>query len=286
MAKENWTRFTAGQNRLYSTAEKKSLTRRLLAKKDQIAWSKVHDVPEVAGQIPSRRTLYRLFKNPNGTKIRDSTARQIENLLSLLETHDADVAPKLALTRNVAAGMRQITGTTRAASLAFLDAHEGCFKCIRLTTTSREILVTHLRIYKQTGGAIGFVHIEAIPDEANALPDRPHRIIEHRGFVLLKERVAFFLSAYPAPRQLTFLTSTNKTTPAMSGILLTQDAIWGRPFAARVFASKCPNLKEDQLIGNEEYGLFSLDDPGYGSYLPYIKNAPSANSVLFPETNI
>jgi len=283
---DDWKKFSGGRGRLYSAAEKKSLVRRLLASKESLTWSTLHEYPGIAEKIPSRRTLYRIFNDPENIKIRDSTARQIENLLWILQNHDAEVAPLMALTRTAGTTLRQISGTTHEASRDFLAQHAGCFKCIRLTTRSRQILVTHLRVFEQAGGSVGFVHVEAIPDEASDLPDRPYRVLTHRGFVLLKSRLAYFVSPYPTLRQLTCLVSTNQSSPTMSGVLLTQDAVWGMPFAARVFAVKAPEIRASMLSENDEYGLFALDDETYSRYLPYIRNDTEPDSALFPAVEI
>ena len=89
----DWEEFPGSRRRLYSASEKKSLIRKLLASKESLTWSTLHDYPGIAQKIPSRRTLYRIFSDPEKVKIRDSTAQQIENLLWILQNHDAKVAP-------------------------------------------------------------------------------------------------------------------------------------------------------------------------------------------------
>ena len=281
-----WEDIAVGRRRLYSTAEKRKLVRRLLASKDKLTWSSVHEYPGISGKIPSRRTVYRIFSDPDNIKIRDSTARQIENLLSFLKDHDAQVAPMSALSKTAGASLRRISSTTQSKSIAFLEHHAGCFKCIRMTTSSKQILVTHLRVFKEAGGSAGFEHVECIPDEASDLPDRPYRILNHRGYVLLNDRLAHFLSPYPALRQLTCVISTNQSYPTLSGILLTQDAIRGVPFAARVFVVKSPDIDAAELAESDDFGLFELDDDVYSAYLPYIRNSADTDTVLFPATEI
>jgi hypothetical protein len=281
-----WENLTSGPGRLYSAAEKKKLIRRLLASKDKLTWSTLHDHPGISGRIPSRRTLYRIFNDPDNIRIRDATARQIETLLGLLQEHDTQTAPKLALSKTAGAALRRVSSTSREKSREFLEHHAGCFKCIRLTTRSRQILVTHLRVFEQAGGFAGFEHVESIPDEASDLPDRPYRTLVHQGFVLLNDRLVHFLAPYPAMRQLSCVTSSNQQHPTMSGILLTQDATRGFPFAARVFVVKTTDIEASELPASRDYGLFALDDENYGPYLRYIRNSAAADSVLFPETEI
>ena len=281
-----WENLTNGPDRLYSIAEKKKLIRRLLASKDKLTWSALHDYPGIAGKIPSRRTLYRLFNDPENVRIRDATARQIETLLALLQDYESQATPKTALSKSAGAALRRVSSTSQEKSREFLEHHEGCFKCIRLTTSSGQILVTHLRVFEQAGGSAGFEHVESIPDEASDLPGRPYRTLVHQGFVLLEDRLAHFLSPYPGLRQLSCVISSNRSYPTLSGILLTQDAIRGFPFAARVFVVKTADIDASELPESSEYGLFELDDDDYGPYLPYIRNRPAPDSVLFPVTEI
>jgi hypothetical protein len=281
-----WENLTSRPGRLYSAAEKRKLIRRLLAIKDKLTWSTLHDHPGIAGRIPSRRTLYRIFNDPENIRIRDATAQQIETLLAIVQDYDAQAAPKIAQSKTAGAALRRVSSTSQEKSREFLEYHAGCFKCIRLTTRSRQILVTHLRVFEQAGGFAGFEHVESIPDEASDLPDRPYRTLAHQGFVLLNDRLVHFLSPYPALRQLTCVTSSNQHFPTMSGILVTQDATRGFPFAARVFVVKTSNIEVSELPESREYGLFELDDDKYGPYLPYIRNSAAADSVLFPVTEI
>lgn len=270
----------SGQNRLYTSAEKKKLVKRLVANADKIAWSTIHKNREVASQIPSRRTLYRLFRDPTSVTVRDETARRIENLLVILENHDVQVAPSMALSRTVNTALRRITGTTAEQSRQFLENYAGCFRCIRLTTASREILVTHLRIFKQAGDYAGFLHVEVVPDEADDLSGQAHRMISHRGSVFVTGRQANFFSAFPAVRQLNCIVSSNEKQPTMTGILLSHDAIHGAPFAARVLIVKADEITEDELVGSDKYGLFKPGNKLFRQYMPYITNRVSQHSVL------
>jgi hypothetical protein len=281
-----WENLTNGPCRLYSAAEKKKLIRRLVASKDKLTWSALHDSPGIAGKIPSRRTIYRVFNDPENVKIRDATARQIETLLALLHDYDTQTAPKTVLSKSAGAALRRVSSTSQEKSREFLEHYSGCFKCIRLTTNSRQILVTHLRIFEQAGGFAGFEHVESIPDEARDLPDRPYRTLVHQGFVLLNDRLVHLLAPYPALRQLSCVISSNRSYPTLSGILLTQDAIRGFPFAARVFVVKTSDIEASELPESSEYGLFELDNDDYGPYLPYIRNSVAHDSVLFPVTEI
>ncbi|MEM9358234.1 MAG: hypothetical protein AAGB04_18700, partial [Pseudomonadota bacterium] len=205
--------------RIYTAAEKKVLVGKLLDAKDKVTWTAIYKNAVAPGTIPSRRTVYRIFNDPDGFRIRDITAQQIENLLLMLQNNEADLATRAAQKRDAYSALRPLCGVSRDANRAFLDAYEGTYRCIRLTTRSREILVTHLVIRAAAGDIPRFTHVELIPDEAQQIPSRNKlRMIKHDGYVLPIGRRATFVSFEGGVRQMSCISSTNSDQPGFSGV--------------------------------------------------------------------
>lgn len=177
-------------------------------------------------------------------------------------------------------------GLSERSGARFLEKFQGCYKCVRMTTATSQILVTHLRIEEIVPGIPAFSHIETIPDEASQIPGRGRRVLTHEGVILARGRRATFLSPSGSLRQMTCIISANLTRPAFSGLLMSVDAKHELPFAARVFLTWVPDIEESEVIHHPDYGLFSPDDSHYSAYVPYISNAISPDSVLVPETDV
>jgi len=273
-----------GYRKLYSSAEKRRLIDRLLEMREQMNWSSVSDNPDLVGVIPSRRTLYRIFGDPHNTQIRDTTALQIENLLRIIHNSEAEVASAAALAASFYGTLRRLLSVSTSRNIEFLRRYKGHYRCIRMTTDSREILVTYLRILRLPGEIPGFVHVEAIPSPIASSPGRQGRILRHEGYVFPKDRKATFVAPGPNLRQMSCLLSSNPEDPAFSGLLLTESAASGLPFVARVFVDRGPEIDESDLLYSGDYGLFSLDDERYSHYLSYIENRPAEYSVLYANT--
>ncbi len=272
--------------RAYSVAEKLVLIKRLVDAKEKLTVSSLYDNPDNAGTIPSRRTLYRIFDNPKNHRIRDATAVQIENLLMILEQSESAVASKAALTGDFYAILSQLVSVSRVQNREFLDRYAGCYKCIRLTANSKEILVTHMQIRRRANDIPEFIHVEAIPDEAQGLPGRESRTIIHEGCVFAKHRRAIFVSPFHNLRQMTCIISSNPNHPTFSGLLLAFDAINVFPFATRIFVVKAPEIDWKEIVKSPDYGLFAREHEAYSDYLPYIINSSDDHSVLFPDTSV
>jgi len=273
-----------GYRKLYSSTEKRTLIDRLLEVREQMNWSSVSDNLDLIGVIPSRRTLYRIFGDPENCQIRDATAQQIENLLRIIHNSEAEVASAAALAGNFYGTLRRLLGVSTSRNIEFLRRYKGDYKCVRITTDSREILVTHLRILRLPGDIPGFLHVEAIPSPIAGNRQRKGRILRHEGYIFPKDRKAAFVSPSPILRQMNCLLSSNPEDPAFSGLLLTESAAGGLPFVARVFVDRAPEIDESDLLVSGEYGLFKLDDERYSHYLPYVENRPAEYSVLYANT--
>lgn len=272
--------------KLYTAREKELLINRLLELRDRVSWTGVYNTDSVSSEIPSRRTLYRIFGDPDNYQIRDTTARQIENLLTAIDGRIDGQEPNPLVVPQLFSLLSQSMALSSQTSREFLERYNGCYKCVRVTTDSKQILVTHLRIHETTPDIPCFTHIESVPDEASAVGGRGRRILMHEGVILARQRRATFLSPSGYLRQMTCVISTNSTRPAFSGLLLSVDAIRELPFAARVFLVCTEEITDDDVIGHPDYGLFEADSQQYASFMPYISNAIDGMSVLCPENQV
>lgn len=275
------------EKRLFTIEEKRLLVKRLEKAKESVSLSSLYENSDLVGKIPSKRTLYRLLQRLDSVKIHDTTAQQIENLLLIVGNTKAEVASDNILFSELYTSLQQLLRISRSQNRAFLKAFSGSYKCIRLTTKSKEILVTYMYIYGATGYIPRFKHIEVVPDEADLPGNRKARVISHYGFILPELRKATFLAFDGQIRQISCQISSNTNQPTFSGLLLTRDALDDHPFVSRVFIEKTEDISHESVVkGSTDYGLFALDDPLYSSYLSYIENIAFSNGALYSVVSI
>lgn len=268
--------------KIYSASEKASLIRRFLKQIPNVERSTLYNSDAInPSLIPSRMTLERIIKTGENYSLRQGTAAKLEYLVYLLEegvaadnTYNVDAVRF----QNLCGQFLDITSDEKE---RFLRNFSGHYMCVRFTTNSREILVTHLKIWRGSDNIPRFIHTEVIPDEVKIDEERSKRITRHDGFVFAKRRRAIFISPYRNFRQISCVVSSNTNQPAFSGILLTFDAIYTLPFASRIFITRSEPTETPE--NNPAFGLFRQDDESYRKYISLIRNDVPQDGVLFPE---
>jgi hypothetical protein len=268
----------------FTDEEKVDLISRLRDRATNLSIDQVLRTYEKRADIPSRRNIFRILNPDYNGKINTETAEKINCLLRLIEG-DRDFAEKNE-DLQFYSSTKTMIGISADNNREFLRKYAGCYKCIRLTTNSSEILVTHMRVIARHGNIPEFRHVEVIPDEAKGLQGRERRVIWHRGFVFSKFRRVIFLSSERTLRQLSCVISSNPGTPTFTGVLLAFEAINTLPFACRVFITKTEEIADDDVLTDPNYGIFETTDARYEPYMKYITNDVATNDVLMTITGI